>query len=74
MKKECSAILLTNDISKNDWLDENKEQYTHYIENAYANTEHMIYILSAKDIFGISYENIFEEHIAKQYSTCSEIT
>lgn len=58
---ECNAVFLTNDIGKKDWLNLEKEQYTHYIESAYSNTNQMMYIFHAQDVLEVSYKNVFEE-------------
>jgi len=60
-ENECNAIFLTNDVTKKDWLNSNKEQYTHYIESAYSNTNQMVYIFHAQDILGVSYKDVFDD-------------
>ncbi|BDS13444.1 PIN-like domain-containing protein [Aureispira anguillae] len=44
-------IFLTNDVTKSDWVDINKQAYVHYLENFYQNTGDIFYILHAEEIF-----------------------
>lgn len=60
MKKiSKSCIFLTNDVTKGDWLQFDKNPNIHYIENAYLQTENIIFIVHAEQMLpNISFENI----------------
>lgn len=54
-----SCIFLTNDVTKGDWLREDKNPHNHYIEQAFRSTQQVIYILHAeRTLTDISFENI----------------
>lgn len=63
MKTEgTDVIFLTNDVTKKDWVSDNKaENYNHYIEQTFLNTGKIMYIYHAKNVLNISYENIYSE-------------
>ncbi len=60
------AIFLTNDTAKGDWINKKGEQFIHYTENVYANTKQMIYILNARKILDISYEEIYKNNLTRK--------
>jgi len=61
MKNEQrNAVFLTTDTTKNDWLNEQKEHYTHYISEFYSNTGKMLFIFDAKNILKMDFENIYK--------------
>lgn len=54
-----SCIFLTNDVTKGDWLQTDKNPHTHYLEQAYLKTENIIFIIHAEQTLpNISFENI----------------
>ena len=60
MKKNSkSCIFLTNDVTKGDWLQFDKNPNIHYLENEYLQTENIIFIVHAEQTLpSISFENI----------------
>ncbi|MBS1917529.1 MAG: DUF4935 domain-containing protein [Bacteroidetes bacterium] len=60
MKKDSkSCIFLTNDVTKGDWLQFDKNPHIHYLENSFLQTENIIYIVHAEQTLpNISFENI----------------
>lgn len=58
-ENNSSCIFLTNDVTKGDWLQRDKNPYIHYIENTYLNTENVIFIVEGeRSLPAISFENI----------------
>lgn len=56
---KTSLIFLTNDVTKGDWLQFDKNPHNHYIEQTYRLTEEIFYIIHAeKTLTEISFENI----------------
>ncbi|MCH2022449.1 MAG: PIN domain-containing protein [Saprospiraceae bacterium] len=49
--QEVPIVFLTNDITKGDWLNSNKNPYIHYLEIMYLNTSDIFYILHAEKVF-----------------------
>lgn len=45
------VVFMTRDTSKSDWVDSRKNQFVHYIVNAYCNTHKMMFIVPAKGLF-----------------------
>jgi hypothetical protein len=62
---QTNAIFLTSDVTKKDWLTEDKKPYVRYIEKTYLNTEHVIFILDAERLLKVSFERIYEEEPSK---------
>ncbi|MDR3023164.1 PIN-like domain-containing protein [Chryseobacterium sp.] len=59
--KKSDVIFLTRDVTKSDWLQKNRNQFIHYIENVFKLTGHLIYIFDATDLLSqISFENIYK--------------
>lgn len=57
--KGTSCIFLTNDVTKGDWLQFDKNPHNHYLEQAFLKTENIIYIIHAESTLPyISFENI----------------
>lgn len=57
--KGTSCIFLTNDVTKGDWLQLDKNPHNHYLEQAFLKTENIIYIIHAElTLPNISFENI----------------
>jgi cold shock CspA family protein len=54
------AVFLTNEKSKGDWMDSTRTPHLHYIETAYANTGHVLFILHAEEPLRLSMENIHD--------------
>lgn len=64
---ETSCIFLTNDVTKGDWLQSDKNPHIHYIEQTYLRTEKTMFIIHAeRTLTNISFENIHKtEEIEK---------
>jgi len=61
------AILLTNDVTKEDWISKNGEPFIHYIEKTYLNSKQNLYIFEAKRLLdNISFENIYDEEFHQE--------
>jgi len=57
--EQTSCIFLTNDVTKGDWLQMDKNPHNHYLEQAFLKTENIIYIIHAElTLPNISFENI----------------
>tara|TARA_R110002072_G_scaffold72354_1_gene172983 strand:+ start:1708 stop:3183 length:1476 start_codon:yes stop_codon:yes gene_type:complete len=64
VKNKTSIIFLTNDVTKGDWLQFDKNPHNHYIEHTYRLTDEILYIIHAeRTLPKISFENI---HISPQ--------
>ena len=62
-ENNTSVIFLTNDVTKGDWLQIDKNPHNHYIEQTFRITDEIIYIIHAeRTLPTISFENI---HSAK---------
>lgn len=58
-ENKTSAIFLTNDVEKGDWLQKDKNPHNHYIEQTYRLTENIVFIIHAeRTLPTISFENI----------------
>jgi len=58
-ENNTSLIFLTNDVTKGDWLQFDKNPHNHYIEQTYRLTDEIFYIIHAeKTLTEISFENI----------------
>ncbi|MBX2828243.1 MAG: hypothetical protein KTR22_08775 [Flavobacteriaceae bacterium] len=70
MKENNSdAILLTRDVTKSDWLKQDRSPYIHYILKVYQLTGNLLYIFDATDLLKIiSFENIYntDEYVKSQ--------
>ena len=54
-----SCIFLTNDVTKGDWLQSDRNAHNHYLEQAYSKTGQIIFIVHAEETLpNISFENI----------------
>lgn len=60
---DTDAIFLTNEKSKGDWMDSARAPHLHYIETAYANTGHILFILNAEEPLALSMENIHDQQV-----------
>lgn len=59
LENNTSAIFLTNDVAKGDWLQYDKNPHNHYIEHTFRLTGEILYIIHAeKTLPKISFENI----------------
>ncbi|WP_440133944.1 PIN-like domain-containing protein [Chitinophaga sancti] len=59
--KETSCVFLTNDVTKGDWLQNDKNPHIHYLENTYFFTRNVIFIVDGKQTLPtISFENIHQ--------------
>ena len=70
-------IFLTFDNTKGDWMTKSKTSYLHYIQNMYANTNQIIYILDAErtlgSILNINIESLVEQEISKNDITIKSL-
>lgn len=66
-------IFLTFDNTKGDWMTKSKTSYLHYIQNMYANTNQIIYILDAERTLG-NILNINIESLVEQETNTNDIT
>lgn len=58
-ENNTSLIFLTNDVTKGDWLQLDKNPHNHYIEQTFKLTEEVLYIIHAeRTLTEISFENI----------------
>jgi cold shock CspA family protein len=58
-KNNTSLIFLTNDVTKGDWLQLDKNPHNHYIEQTFRLTDEVFYIIHAeRTLTEISFENI----------------
>ena len=58
-ENETSLIFLTNDVTKGDWLQMDKNPHNHYIEQTFRLTNEVCYIIHAeRTLTEISFENI----------------
>lgn len=56
---ETSCIFLTNDVTKGDWLQMDRNPHNHYLEHAFLKTENIVFIIHAEQtLTNISFENI----------------
>jgi hypothetical protein len=71
-----SAVFLTYDTAKGDWLKENKEPHSHYIQIVYLSTGQIIFFVDAERFFDTHLKKHFDSLIAKReyYSPKSEYT
>src|SRR5690606_28123998 len=54
-----SVIFLTNDVTKGDWLQNDRNPHIHYLEQTYLKTDNIIFIIHAEQTLpNISFENI----------------
>ena len=73
-KNNTDAIFLTRDVTKSDWLQENRKQFIHYIELSYKLTGHLIFIFDATDLLSSigSFENIYKTENIKNLKFSSK--
>lgn len=72
-ENNTSLIFLTNDVTKGDWLQLDKNPHNHYIEQTYRLTEEIFYIIHAeKTLTEISFENIHDSTNEINYETTQE--
>jgi cold shock CspA family protein len=58
-ENNTSLIFLTNDVTKGDWLQLDKNPHNHYIEQTFKLTDEVLYIIHAeRTLTEISFENI----------------
>ena len=61
LENKTSVIFLTNDVTKGDWLQNDRNPHNHYIEHTYRLTENILYIIHAeRTLPKISFENIHQ--------------
>jgi hypothetical protein len=56
--KDSNAIFLTNEKSKQDWMQKDMRPIISYIEKVYSVTNHIMFIIHAEEPLKISFENI----------------
>lgn len=72
-ENKTSLIFLTNDVTKGDWLQFDKNPHNHYIEQTYRLTEEIFYIIHAeKTLTEISFENIHNSPTEIPYEISQE--
>lgn len=54
------VVLLTNDVTKSDWIAADKKPFGHYIVDTFINTGHMLYIFNARDFTPLTFEAVAE--------------
>ena len=54
------VVLLTNDVTKSDWVGADRKPFGHYIVDTYMNTGHMLYIFNARDFTPLTFEAVAE--------------
>lgn len=60
-KNNTSCIFLTNDVTKGDWLQNDKSPHIHYLENSFLRTNNIIFIVDGEQTLpAISFENIHQ--------------
>tara|TARA_R110000850_G_scaffold155641_1_gene279879 strand:+ start:244 stop:1719 length:1476 start_codon:yes stop_codon:yes gene_type:complete len=70
-ENKTSAIFLTNDVTKGDWLQFDKNPHNHYIEHTFRLTDEILFIIHAeRTLPKISFENI---HTSPQIKTEVEV-
>jgi len=58
-EKSTSCIFLTNDVTKGDWLQVDKNPHNHYLEHSFLTTGSIIFVIHAEQTLpNISFENI----------------
>lgn len=70
---DVDVIFMTFDNTKGDWMTKSKSPHIHYIQNMYANTNHILYILDADRSIGETL-NIDVESLVKNENSNFEIT
>ncbi|CAM4281113.1 PIN-like domain-containing protein [Flavobacterium terrigena] len=77
MNSKCDCIFLTFDNSKGDWMSKNKSQHFHYVQNMYANTGQILYILDAErtlgDLLNVDIESLVVSDIATSILSIKDI-
>lgn len=59
--KSTDAILITYDTTKGDWLTENKEAHSHYIQTAY--------LATSKSMFFVDADRFFDKHLKHHFES-----
>ena len=54
------VVLLTNDVTKSDWVGTDRKPFGHYIVDTYMNTGHMLYIFNARDFTPLTFDAVAE--------------
>ncbi len=60
-KNSTDAIFLTYDTTKGDWIKENKEPHSHYIQ--------IVYLATGQNLFFIDAERFFNTHLHKNFNS-----
>lgn len=64
---QTSCIFLTNDVTKGDWLQVDKNPHNHFIEHSYLLTNQVVIIIHAEQTLpSISFENIHKEVVVEK--------
>jgi len=73
-EKNTSCIFLTNDITKGDWLQLDKNAHTHYLEHSFNMTGNIVFIVKAEKMpTAISFENIHSERTDMENSLSQDV-
>jgi predicted nucleic acid-binding protein len=60
-ENDTDALFLTNEVSKDDWMQRDKTPIIHYIEKSYLLTNHIMFIVHAEKPLQVSFENIHKD-------------
>lgn len=59
-EKQVDVIFLTKDVTKSDWIKEDKRPFVHYVVNTFELTNKMMYIISSNDFIPLSFASLAE--------------
>lgn len=71
---DTDVYLLTNDTTKGDWVNTDKNPFFHYVTDVYRNTHHMLYFLNATDFTTMSFASMTESDEEEEESCESDDT
>lgn len=60
-RRQSDVVMLTNDITKSDWLKADKSQYEQQIIDTYLHTGHMLYIYNVADVLPSIFNGMEQE-------------
>lgn len=60
-RRQSDVVMLTNDITKSDWLKADKSQYEQQIIDTYLHTGHMLYICNVADVLPSIFNGMEQE-------------
>lgn len=75
LNRNIDAIFLTFDDTKGDWMSKNKAPHLHYVQNMYANTGQILYIMDAERALGKLLNIDIDSLVSAETNNClQEIT